>query len=421
MYEDRQGATVDIRRWVVWILVAILLISALLSFINYQIVRSGSTWSGFLVPWNAVNRWLVEGENPYSDSVRINAQEMIYNRPAVVSSGEEGCQLIIPVPSLLLLLPFGLLPYEIARTAWMTLTEISLILLVFLGLGLENRKPRLIILLPLIAFALLWFPSLQAVVNADLRVFFIMLQILTLWVFLKRRDVLSGILAFISYSGPGLLLPLLIFILIRSLRERRWSFMTSWIGSSLLLIILSLRIIPQWPVDWLRELLRWMIEVQGFSWPVDVEEYFNPLPFAFPVSVALMGLALVYLLMEWQISKKRSETWQLWTAGLTIVLSLILVVFPSLTNQVALIPVLILVFLGWSARWGKKTIWLIYSVLIIYLGFSWGWYYAGLQESMSALYFVPVIFLLIALWWNRWWNIRDGLSLPMDYLNLPEE
>ncbi len=60
---------------------------------EFQIIRTGSTWSGFLVPWNAANQWLVGGENPYSDTVRIQAQEMIYNRPAVVSSGEEGCHL----------------------------------------------------------------------------------------------------------------------------------------------------------------------------------------------------------------------------------------------------------------------------------------------------------------------------------------
>ncbi len=422
MHEDLQRTTVNVRHWMIGFFFVILLLSALLSILNFQIIRSGSTWSGFLVPWNAANQWLVGGENPYSDAVRIQAQEMIYNRPAVVSSGEEGCQLTIPLPSFLLLLPFGLLPYDIARTAWMTLTEISLILLVLLGLGLENWKPRPVILISLIAFSVLWLPSLQAVVNADLGVFFIMVQVLTLWVFQKRRDVLSGILASIGYSGPGLLLPLLIFMLIRSVRERRWAFITSWIGSGFLLIIASVRILPQWPADWLREVLRWLIEEQGFSWPVDTEAFLNPLPFALPVSFALMGLALIYLFMEWQISNERNETWQLWTTGMTIVLSQILVVLPSLTNHVALIPVFILVFSVWSARWGQSSIWLIYASQIIYLGFTWGWYYyAGVQESIFVLYYIPVILSMIALWWIRWWKIRDGFALPMDYLKLPEE
>ncbi|MBN1264545.1 MAG: hypothetical protein JXA25_03570 [Anaerolineales bacterium] len=393
-----------------------------LIFVNIRFVKTSPLWSELLTPWNAANQWLKAGKDPYSEAVRLHAQELLYNRPAVIDSGEHGCQLALPLPSLLLLLPFGLLPYELARALIMSVIEICLVLSVIVGVFFAEWKPRWPLFVMLAGFSVLWFPGIQAIVSANPRVLSLFLQLLSLLFLKQHRDLAAGLLAGLALAGLGAVLPLLVYLSIWTIKEKRFNFLFGWLAAAAVMTGLSLLIQPQWTSVWLREVLRWLSEEKGFT-PVSTDlGFLNPYPFSITFSIGLAAFVLVYLFSEWKLSMGKGETWFQWTAVMTLLLSQFLTFFPTTSSHLLLLPVLSLVFAAGAARWGRSAHWFTAVLLLMLLAGSWGLFYLGgnVEESFM-LFYGPVILLAAAMMWIRWWKIRGGLSLPMDYVQIPEE
>lgn len=416
MNSPLRDPTVNARRVIILVLAGFIILAGLFSFLNYRFLRTAPDWSYMLTPWNAVRLWITEGFNPYGESTRMAAQDLLYGRPAVLSAGEHGTQFVYPLPAAAILLPFGLLPYEAARTAVMTLVELSLILMIVFGVLLSDWKPGGLLFLLLGGFSILWLPGLQAVVTADIRVFFLMLQFLALWLYRIKRDTAAGIVSSVAFSGPGLIFPVFVFQLVTAVRERRWNYLAGWIAALVALIGLSFRAFPNWPAAWFREMLRWMTEEHGLVSLSDFRHLLNPYPIPFVVGLLFMGLIVSYLMLEWRLAGGKGDSWNQWTLLMTVSLSQFLFLLPSISIQVALLPVLCLIFSVWDFRRGRKASWLIAGSLVLFLAYSWGWFYTAGEGSFFLLYGPPLLAVL-GLWWIRWWKLHDGLSMPMDYLD----
>lgn len=411
-----------LRRWILPILLASLVLLGGLLYVNIRFIRSSPLWSEFFTVWNAANQWIYQGLNPYSVSVRQQAQEFLYSRPAVLSSGEHGCQLAIPLPSLLLIFPFGLLPYELARALMMSLIEICLVLSVVVGLNFSEWKPHWSLFIMLAGFSVLWLPGIQAVVTTNPRILALFFQLLSLVLFKQHRDLAAGFLAGLALTGLGAVLPLLVYLTIWAVKEKRYSFFSGWLSVAAAITGISLLILPRWPAFWLRETLRWLYEEKGFSSLSADLGIFNPFPLPAAASLAVAALVLVYLFTEWRLSLGKEASWFQWTAVMTLLLSQLLAVFPNTSLHILLIPVVCMILSAGSARWGKSSAWLSAAMLIFLLAGSWGLLYLGGNiENSFALIYGPVILLAAGMWWIRWWKIRGGFSLPMDYIQIPEE
>jgi len=417
-----QSIHIQLRNWIIPVLVLVVVVVGALIYANLKFVESAPIWSDLLVPWNASSQWMSEGMNPYSEQVRLQAQELLYQRPAVVQSGEHGAQLAIPLPSLLLMLPLGLLPYDLARAVVMTFVELAFVATVLLGVHFSGWKARWPVFVLLSGFALLWMPGIQSIVTANIRVLSFLVQLLSLIFFWHGRDLLAGLLTGLAAAGSGAVFPLVIYMTVWGLREGRLNYLVGWLTMMTGLVGLSFLVLPQWLDPWLQELLRWLVEEKGLAAPAIDLNVFNPFPFSPIFSIGLGGMVLVYLLYEWTRSLGKGVSWFQWTALITIVLSQFLMLFPDTGVLFLLIPGVCLVFSSGSARWGKTAVWALAGLLLFLLAASWLVLYlsAGGEQSVLVTH-GPALLVAVAMWWIRWWSVRGGISLPMDYLKITDE
>ncbi|HHH81473.1 MAG TPA: hypothetical protein ENL35_00620, partial [Chloroflexi bacterium] len=95
------------------ILMALMAIGILMvmGWANYRFAQLVPGGNDFLARWTGARAWVVEGRSPYDPGVSLNAQRMIYGRPAKLEAGEDLAHFVYPLPAMVFFAPFGLLPY----------------------------------------------------------------------------------------------------------------------------------------------------------------------------------------------------------------------------------------------------------------------------------------------------------------------
>ncbi len=121
---------------------AIILIPALLTYLNYRFSVQNPGGNDFLARWNAGHEWLKNGKNPYSDEVTLSTQMLIYGHPAVVANGEDLNQFAYPLYSLVFIAPFSLMEYNLARASFMTVLEFAMGIICLVSLKLAQWKVK---------------------------------------------------------------------------------------------------------------------------------------------------------------------------------------------------------------------------------------------------------------------------------------
>jgi hypothetical protein len=107
-----------------------------------------------------------DGISPYSDETALQIQEMVYGRPAV--AGEHELRVAYPLYSIIIFLPFAFVDdFNIARAAWMTLLEISLVLMSLLCLRIMRWRPGLVVLAVFFLFSITWYHAVRPLINGN--------------------------------------------------------------------------------------------------------------------------------------------------------------------------------------------------------------------------------------------------------------
>jgi hypothetical protein len=379
-----------------WYLAAIflLLLIAGLTLANYYFVQQNPGGNDFLVHWVGTRALFVDGLSPYSDEVAERIQTLAYGRPA--QAGEHELRVAYPLYSVLVFLPFSLISdYEIARAILMTALELALIGLGLLSLRLTRWKIGLWLLPFFLIFSILWYHSLRPLINGN-AVILVALMLVGAFAALKRgRDELAGILLAASTIKPHLVL------------------MSA--GAALL--------VPDWPLQNLREIMAYS-SYNPPGTPGAVFETWLPATgeqFGWALSV-VMGLIL---LTEWVLVRGKDFRWFLWTASLTLVISQWIGIQTDPGNFILLYFPLVLVFALWIERWGRAGIYLVSGAMVLLFIGPWMLFLEtvtdGDQPMQHPVMFFPLpLFLLITLYWVRWWGIKPR-SLLVDRLREYEE
>lgn len=391
-------------RWLIAIVLVVLL--GLLVWSNYRFSLQSPGGNDFLARWTGAHFWLVEGMNPYDEQVSLEAQIMIYGRPADPSSGEDIAHFVYPLPAMLFFAPFGLLPYTLARAVWMTILEISLPILAFISLRISGWKaPRATFIL-IILLSIFWYHGLRSVIVGQFAVIEAVLIAAGLWAIQRESDTLAGVLLGMTIAKPQMAFLILPYVIIWAIREKRTQIVLATLATLFGLTIISLLLLPGWPLMWLRQLV---------SYP-SYTEIGSPLSImlsGLPDQLALVnwfvgGALLAYLFLEWILSFGKDDSGFQWTAALTLVVTNLIAFRTATTNFVVMFPALILIFHSWTQRWGRRgisAVWIASLGLIIGL---WGLFLSTVDGNMEApIMYLPLpIFIFISLLWSRWWIIR---------------
>jgi hypothetical protein len=128
------------------------------------------------------------------------------------------------------------------------------------------------------------------------------------------------------------------------------------------------------------------------------------------------------LLWEWRVARKKDFHWFLWTACLTLVFTTMIGIRTATENYVILFPALVLVFAAWDQEWGVFGRGLIgFSSVMLFFGVWWLFLATlerGDQPVQNSIMFFPLpIFLIIGLYWIRWWVLRPERPLMDQWRN----
>ena len=387
-----------------------------LGWVNYQFSVQNPGGNDFLVRWMGARKWLIEGINPYDNQVSLASQELIYGRPADPSEGEDVAHFVYPLHSMVFFAPFGLFDYTLARALWMTVLEISLIILVFVSLGVTKWRVSSLMVAVLVLFSLIWYHGSRTIIIGQFAGINALLIALALLLIQQKQDVAAGILLALSTSKPQMSFLLVPFVLLWALSVGRSRLVFGILGGFIGLIAISLVLIPDWPIQMLGQVLEYLTYTARIDSVVSIIA--NTAPGFTSLLNAVLNVAFgLYLLIEWGRAWGKDENWFLWTVMMTVVVTNIVAIRTATTNYVMLLPVLFLVFRVWEQRWGlvgKVGIWLTLLVFLVGLWFLFFKTVVGNEEH--AFMYIPLPFYcLFGLWWVRWWALRPPKLFLEDF------
>jgi len=381
------------------------LVVVALGFVNYRFSSQFPGGNDFLARWVGARFWMRQDASPYDPQVALAAQQLIYGRPA--GSGEDIANFVYPMPAMVFFAPFGLLDYTLARAIWMTLLELGLPLLGYLGLSISGWRPGRLMRVVLLLFPVIWYHGMRSVIVGQFAVLEAVLMIGALLAIQRREDAVGGILLGLSIAKPQMPVLLIPFVLLWAASARRWSVVIGALGSIGVLIGGFVLLLPTWPMQWLQQLIEYPSYTE-LGPPVSILTSLLPRG-AGAAAIVLGGTALIYLFWEWAQAIGKPDRWFQWTCALTIVITNLVAIRTATTNYVVILPALYLVFAVWDARWGSGGRSLVLGALAVLLVGLWLLFASTVAGNVeSPVMYLPVpVAALIGLWWIRWWAVRE--------------
>jgi len=397
--------------WFIWIAIVLGLgLIALLGWVNYRYAAENPGGNDFVVHWIGTRSFLYDGLSPYSDETSERIQRFVYGRPA--RPGEHELRVAYPLYSVMLFLPFALIKNFIwARAIWMTVLEIGLAATALLAARLARWRPGMWLLILYLLFSLVWYHAVRPLINGNAVILVILALVGALLAIRTRQDEIAGMLLALTTIKPQLVVLVLVFIVIWAMAHRRWKII-SWLAASVFILsAFAALFLP----DWLWQNLREVVRYPGYNPPGTVAAAFAEFwpGFGRTMGWIFSGVFSLILLVEWILHRKADFRGFLWTICLTLVLGGWVGIQNDPGNFIMMVPALPLIFAGLAARWQKASLSLIIGSLILLLVGVWAIFLGTVeyayQPIQSPVMFFPLpAFLLLMLYWVRWWTIRSS-------------
>lgn len=367
----------------------------------------------FLARWMGARMWVMEGISPYDERVSLATQQEIYGHAADPEQGEDKNHFVYPMISMVFFGPFGLMDYTIARAVWMTVLEICAGALVFVSLELTRWRVSLPARIGLVLFSLVWYHGLRSIIIGQFSVINSLLIVGALLAIDRERDVLAGVLLALSISKPQMVVLIIPFVFLWAISKKRRQIFTGFFASLGILMAVTLFLIPDWPVQMLRQILDYPSYTYVGS-PLEIVAAAAP-GLRAELNWGLHGIAAGYLLVEWILVWGKEREWFLWTALMTLVMTNVLSIWGlATTNYVMLLPAIFLFCRIFIERWGGAAQWVVVILLVGLTAGLWVMFGQVMRGNIGHDLYWPVLLVcLLGLWWVRWWAVKP-LRLSLD-------
>jgi Glycosyltransferase family 87 len=373
-----------------------------MTWINYRFSLQNPGGNDFMTYWNPARSWLLKGLSPYDDQVGLATQQIIYGRPADITKGEDLNLFVYPIFSMIFFGPFGALDYLWARTLWMTILEMSAIALALISLKLSGWKLSPLGLAALLLFSLFWYPGVRTLILGQYSGINALLIVAAIFFIQQKRDALAGVLLALSMSKPQMSFLIIPFALLWGFSNKRWRLVQGILGCAILLWILPMLFLPDWPLQWLRELAKYPAYTARIGSIVEVISGAVP-GLSQPLSLVLYAFFGLFLVREWVLAWGKDERWFLWTALMTLTIANIISIRNATTHFVELMPIPLLLFQFWKEKWGLKGEFAAWSTLGVLLFGLWAVFLLTVQGNyeQAAVYPAFPLACFLGLWWLR--------------------
>lgn len=362
----------------------------------------------FVIPWAAGRSWLLEGVSPYDPSVEILGNNSI-EQSDYLASLPEMAAFIDPVLNLIFYLPFSLIPYEISRGIWVTLIMLSMGLIGYLSLKIADWKISDITFVSVLAMSVFWFPGIFAAMTGQLSPIVILIILLGIHLIMIDQDTTAGFLLSLTFASLPTTALILLFIVVWSIVKRRWSVISAYFAGVAFLMAVSLLILPNWLLDWLRVLLK---SYENLDWvQTPLMRLAGMLPgVADFLSIFLHAALVIYLVIVWITLKGNSQRVFIWKALILLVGAFLLNIQGDVYHLFLILPAGFLIFRSWSERWGIFGRILSWLFMIVVAVGSWIISLPDipftLTESSPLLLILLPLLVLVGMVWIRWWAVK---------------
>jgi hypothetical protein len=389
-------------------IVGLIIFVAILGRANYRFAVQNPGGNDFLVHWLGTRSFITEGISPYSDEVALRIQMLVYGHPA--QGGEHELRVVYPFYSQLIFAPFALIAdYTLARTVWMTFSEIVIVFTAGLSMRLTRWQPNRWLLPIFLIFSLLWYHGLRAVINGNAVVVVTLLVVAALMAIREKRDMLAGILLALATVKPHLVVFPIVFIFIWAVSQKRRGLIGWTCASVAALAILGMAFLPNWMLQNILEILKFPNYNPALTFGEAFQEWWPGIGTQLKWGLAIFLSAV--LIIEWWSAWGKGFPHFLWTLCLTLTVSQWIGIATDPGNFILLFLPMVLIFSVWRERWGKGGDWIVLTVLVVLFVGLWAIFLNtveyGNQPIQHPIMFLPMpLFTLLGLYWIRWWVLR---------------
>jgi len=389
------------------LLLALFLLIGLLA-LNLFLARILPGGEQLFVRWSGARAFLEGSFEPYGATIAERTQNVAYGRDA--SSTEYPYYLNDPFHIVLLYLPLAWIPdFAVARSVWMLLSEVLLMLLVFTFIrSLEWEPPGWLYFLLMLS-SVFGYYSLIAIRSGAPAIAITFLVFLIAYSLHAFSDELAGASLFlIAYQWEvGALF--FFFILVFVFANRRWRVFYGFGMALAILLAITFLSYPGWALPYVRGVLSDWYRSGNLTFGSIISAIFPDMRFPMGLwSTVLLG---VIVFIEWLGTINSPYRHIVWTVCLSLAVMPLMgmAVFPS--NYVVLVPSLILILMLIWERWKRHRVW--FSLLVVLSAWLVPlWLNYRVLSGAPAIYshlliILPPIATIIGLYWMRWWAFRS--------------
>jgi Glycosyltransferase family 87 len=375
---------------------ALLAGAAILLFANLRFTAANPGGNDFLVHWVGTRALLLEHSSPYSDAVALEIQTLAYGRAAL--PGEHELRVAYPLYSALLFAPFALVgDYPLARALWMTTLELALVGFALIAIRQAGWSQSVPIAVAYLLFAVTWYHGVRPLINGNAVVIVALLLGLGLAALRARRDFAAGALFAAATIKPQVVMLLILFVGLWAVGRRRWRVLSGFLITLGLLVAASLIVLPSWPLEFAREVIRYPAYNPPGTLATALEALMPGVGLTVGRAISV-GLAL-WLALEWVRALRGSAEGFDWTIDLTLAASCWIGVQTDPGNFVVLLLPLTAILSAIAAnhaRWGGAGV--IGAMSLLHVGLWLLFIFTlerGAQPVQGPIMFIPLPLLII--------------------------
>jgi hypothetical protein len=383
---------------------------------NNIFVQDNPGGEQFLVHWVSTRAFVTDGLSPYSEETNERIQAFA---DQTLTDPTGPLVDLYPIYAMVVYLPFALIAdYEMARAVWMTLLELSIVLIIPLSIRLAGWRSKLWMYGLFTLFSVGLVHTVRALVTGDIIILLTLVFLGGLVALRAGMDELAGILFALTTIKPQLFILPLLFIGIWCLNNRRYRMFAWLIGMGVLFSALGALFLP----DWILQNLRQLVSVFGVEGPMNFQKVLSSL---LPGVGSRLGwvvavILAILMLAEWWIFRRADERGFYWALVVTLAATQWIGVPTSPDNFILLLPGLALVFGVWEDRWRTLGTGVVIFSMVLLGGGLWLIYTRSGGTVLNVVpapeLFLPLpAFLLVMLYWVRWWAVRSP-TLWIDWM-----
>ena len=386
--------------------IIILILAGGLYAANVNFARHIPGGEGLLIPWMGARGFFTDKSDPYSIKIADATQILIYGHPA--GGGEYPFRYFDPFYVLILFFPLASIrDYSVVRGLWLVISEVALITLLLINIKLTEWRLFRSTLVLYFLFGLFGFFSLFSLVQGSGAIIFALLFAAILLSLRRGMDeVAGGLLALIAYRWEisGLFITC-VFIWILS--QRRWRVLVMFLMVLTVLLVVATIIFPSWPLPFIRAVITNFHNYRGWNPGEAFKELWPAIghQLGWILTVTLFGI----LVLEWRAMRGTIFQRFLWVTCLTLTATPLTGIPTNPANLPIILIPMTLLFSIIEERWAVNGRYYVAIVLFLLSGL----WVALLRVDVSGSKYIETIimlpfpiFLLISLYWVRWWGIR---------------